>query len=99
MAQKDDNTKGGKIMRMSPRINKEQYEALDTNVMREYMRVYRIHYDNAVERLMKAILVLEEWKEQVRMEELQRDAQEHDVRILTQLLMDRNQEYNQQQQA
>ncbi len=42
------------------------------------------------ERLMKATEMIEEWKEQVKLEELQRDIQEHNVKRLTQLLMERD---------
>ncbi len=77
---------------MSPRINKEQYEALDTNVMRDHMRVNRTLYENARERLMKAIDMLEECKEQVGMEELGRDIQERNIRVLAQVMIDHDQE-------
>jgi hypothetical protein len=48
--QKDENIKDDIRMRLSLRFNKEQYEALDTSVMREYVRVYRIRYKNVRER-------------------------------------------------
>ena len=53
----------------------------------------------ARERLMKAIEMMDEWGEQVRMEELQKDVLEHNIKVLTQLLMDRDHEYSQQEQA
>ncbi len=95
MVQKDGNIKDGGRVRLSPRINKELYEGLDTNVMREYMRVCRMRYENARERLMKAIDMLEGWREQVRMEELQGDVQEHNIWIPIHLLVDRDQERSQ----
>ncbi len=54
--------------------------------------MYRVRYETARERLMQTIEMIEEGKEQARLEELQRDVQEHNTKVLTQLLMDRDQE-------
>ncbi len=98
-SQLEETTRSGTAkMRLSPRINKEQRETFNRDMMREYMRACRVRYETARERLMKAIGMMEEWKEQVRME-LHRDVQEHNITILTQLLMDNDQEYSQQEQA
>jgi hypothetical protein len=89
--QDDVNIQDGRRMRLSPRITKNKYEMLNAEAMREYIRVHRVRYDTAQERLMKATEMME-WREQVKLEELQRDTQEHNVEILTRLLMERDQE-------
>ncbi len=72
-------------MTLLPRISKEQYEALDANTMRECTRAHRARYETTRERLTKAMDMLEKWREH--------------VRLLIQFLMDRDQEYSQQEQA
>jgi hypothetical protein len=56
---------------------------LNSEAMREYVRSYRVRFDTARERLRKAIEEMERWKEQVNLEEPQRDTLEHPVKIIS----------------
>ncbi len=55
-----DIIKDGKGMRVSPRINQQQCEPFDANMMRKHMRVCRVINETARERLMKTIEMMEE---------------------------------------
>ncbi len=72
---------------------------MNTEAMRGYIRVCRMRCEAARERLMKATEMMEEWEEQVKLEESKRDVQEHNVKVFTQLLMARDQEFSRQEQA
>ncbi len=65
---------------------------LKTDAMREHARVYRVRYDTAQEQLKV-------WREHVKLAEYQRDTQEHSVKVLAQLLMERSEEFSHQEQT
>ncbi len=55
------------MIKLSPRVALEQYEMLRPEERREYVRVFRVCYEAALERLKKANEELAIWKEQVRL--------------------------------
>ncbi len=96
---KDQKIQDGKRIRLSPRVTTEQFETIPLEELREYVRMVRAGFDMAQERAQKASEKVAVWKEQVKLEEQQRDVQKHNVKLFTQLLMEHDNDFSQKEQA
>ncbi len=81
------NFMDGKMIKLSPRITKKQYEMMKPDAMCEFVRFDCVRFDTAQEQLKKANEEMNIWKEQAQLAEQRRGIQEHICQICIQLLM------------
>ncbi len=70
---------------------------LETDELQESLRVYKVGFDVAWEQLDKATQEVKIWQEQTYMAEQQREVQEHNMKVVTRLLVDRDGGFRQEQ--